>query len=154
MQARPSHPVVTTSQLASLILPLAPLLLLLLLPSAVDAQNGDRRGEEQPENWRAFDIPPAPVLSPEEAQADFRLPPGFRIEAAATEPLIVDPVAVRFDRAGRLWAVEMRSYMPTVTGEGEMEPRGQVVVLVDEDEDGIFDRSTVFADGLTVPKGG
>ena len=148
MQARPSHPVVTTSQLASLILPLAPLLLLLLLPSAVDAQNGDRRGEEQPENWRAFDIPPAPVLSPEEAQADFRLPPGFRIEAAATEPLIVDPVAVRFDRAGRLWAVEMRSYMPTVTGEGEMEPRGQVVVLEDEDEDGIFDRSTVFLGGL------
>ena len=39
--------------------------------------------------------------------------------------------------------------MPDVDGTGETEPVGQVVVLEDDDHDGVYDRSTVFLDGLT-----
>ena len=42
--------------------------------------------------------------------------------------------------------------MPTVDGEGEDQPVGRVVVLEDLDQDGRMDRSTVFLDGLVLPR--
>ena len=69
----------------------------------------------------------------------------------AAEPLVEDPVAIRFDADGRLWVVEMPDY-PTGPADGEP-PRGRVVTLADDDGDGISDRRTVFADGLLMPTG-
>ncbi|MFG0329997.1 MAG: PVC-type heme-binding CxxCH protein [Phycisphaerales bacterium] len=117
-----------------------------------DAQNGDQPGESQPDPPADLQIPPAPVLSPEEALESFTIQPGFRIELVAAEPLIEDPVAVEFDADGRLWVVEMRGYMPTVDGEGEREPVGRIVILEDTDGDGRMDESTVFLDGLVLPR--
>jgi hypothetical protein len=48
--------------------------------------------------------------SPAAALADFALPTGYRIELAAAEPQIVDPVAMAFDLQGRPWIVEMHEY--------------------------------------------
>ena len=48
------------------------LVLAALLPGLVApalAQNGDKAGEEQPAVDRAWDVPPAPALTPEEALA-------------------------------------------------------------------------------------
>ena len=53
----------------------------------------------------------SPVLSPEEALKSFVLPPGYRLELVASEPLIQDPVAIDWDPDGRMWAVEMPGYM-------------------------------------------
>ena len=44
-------------------------------------------------------IPPAPVLSPQQAVKSFKLPPGFRLELVASEPLVQDPVQIVFDPA-------------------------------------------------------
>ena len=99
-----------------------------------------------------MEIPPAPVLSPEEALGSFRVAPGYRIELVASEPLIHDPVALAFAPDGALWVVEMRGFMPNVDGEGEREPTGRIVVLRDDDGDGRMDRSTVFADQLVLPR--
>lgn len=100
------------------------------------------------------DVPDAsPVLSPEQALETFYLPPGFSIELVASEPMVEDPVAIDFDAEGRLWVVEMRAYMPNVGGEGERVPRGRISVLEDDDGDGRMDRSTVFLDGLILPRG-
>ena len=96
--------------------------------------------------------PPAPVLSPEAEQAAFELPPGYAIELVAAEPLVIDPVAMDWDDAGRLYVVEMRGFMPNVDGTGEDAPVGRVVVLEDEDGDGRMDRSDVFLDGLVLPR--
>ena len=41
------------------------------------AQNGDRPGHKMVEVWRDMDVPPAPVLSPEEALKSFALQPGY-----------------------------------------------------------------------------
>ena len=42
----------------------------------------------------ALERPPSPVLSPIEALAAFRVADGFRVELVASEPLVVDPVAM------------------------------------------------------------
>ena len=122
--------------------------LLTLSSSPLLAQRGDHPGVPQPENWRNWDVPPAPALTPDEALRSFRVAPGFRVELAAAEPLIEDPIAIRFDPAGRLWAIELRAYMPDVDGTGETEPLGNVVVLEDDNGDGRYDRRTEFLTGL------
>ncbi|MDP7206671.1 MAG: hypothetical protein QGH11_13945, partial [Pirellulaceae bacterium] len=55
-------------------------------------------------------LPPAadsPVTA-RQSLRHFDLAPGMRIEVAAAEPQVIDPVAVRFDSRGRMWVVEMR----------------------------------------------
>lgn len=88
-----------------------------------------------------------PPYGPEAALKTFRLPPGFRIELAAAEPEVVDPVAFAFDERGRLFVVEMGDYPLS------REARGKVKLLEDRDDDGRFERATVFADGLHFPHG-
>ncbi|MPY90804.1 MAG: hypothetical protein GEU99_23190 [Luteitalea sp.] len=94
--------------------------------------------------------PDAPVLSPAEAMKTFSMPPGYRLELVASEPLIQDPVMIDWDPEGRLWAVEMPGYMRDMTGSGEHDPIGRVVVLTDVNGDGQMDTRTVFADGLVL----
>ena len=87
-------------------------------------------------------------LSPEAALKTFHMPPGYRVELVASEPLIQDPVAIDWDTEGRLWAVEMPGFMADVTASNERDPIGRVVVLEDANADGVMDKRTVFADGL------
>ena len=122
---------------------------------ACHAQIGDkldRAGEVQKVIVPKELIPPAPVLSPAEALKSFKLQPGFRIEIAAAEPLIEDPVAAAFDAEGKLYVVEMRAYMPDCDGNGEDAAIGRVSILRDENGDGKMDKSTVFVDGLVMPR--
>ena len=46
------------------------------------------------------------VLTPDEALKSFKLAPGFRIEAVATDPLVCDPISIQFGPDGRLWVLE------------------------------------------------
>ncbi|HXE80874.1 MAG TPA: c-type cytochrome [Vicinamibacterales bacterium] len=98
------------------------------------------------------DAAAVPALSPEEALRTFVLPPGYRMELVASEPQVADPVWIDFDASGRLWVVEMRGFMPDQQATGEREPVGRIVVLEDDDDDGRMDRSTVFLDGLVLPR--
>ncbi|MCI0538848.1 MAG: c-type cytochrome [Verrucomicrobiales bacterium] len=116
------------------------------------AQEGDEPGEAQPALPPNLKIPPAPALSPEEALKTFRLPPGFRIELVASEPLLESPVALQFDPTGRIWVVEMRGYMRNIGGIGEDQPFGRVVVLEDTNDDGRMDKSRIFLDHLVMPR--
>ena len=97
-------------------------------------------------------IPPSPALSAEEELKTFHLAPGIRVELVACEPMVERPVAVQFDPDGRLWVVEMRAFMPNLEGKGEDNPIGRVSVLEDTDGDGRMDKSTVFLDGLVMPR--
>ncbi|HEY5371026.1 MAG TPA: c-type cytochrome [Hanamia sp.] len=67
--------------------------------------------------------------------------------------MISAPVAASFDKQGRLWVVEMNAYMPDTSGNGEQEPIGKIVILEDENHDGVFDTRTVFMDSLVMPRG-
>jgi putative membrane-bound dehydrogenase-like protein len=91
---------------------------------------------------------PTPPLSPQESLQWMELQPGFRIELAASEPNIVDPVSMQIDEHGRMWVVEMRDY-PTA----DAQPKSRIVTLQDKDGDGYFESSTVFADKLMFATG-
>ncbi len=97
----------------------------------------------------AQDRPPGPALSPQEAIARMVVPPGFRVELVASEPDIVNPVAMTFDEKGRAWITESLEYPRKSAGPG----RDRIKVLEDTDGDGKADRFTVFADGLNIPSG-
>lgn len=109
-------------------------------------------GEEKQHFYQTLDVPPAPVLSPEQALHSFKIAPGFEIELVASEPLVEDPVAMAWDARGRLYVVEMRGYMPDAFGQGQHEPVGRVVRLEDTDADGRMDKQQVFLDKLIHPR--
>jgi len=88
----------------------------------------------------------ASPLSPEDSLQHFKLLDGLRMEIVASEPQVIDPVAVRFDENGRMWVVEMRDY-PHGPAEGE-QPRSKIKTLEDRDGDGFFEHVQVFADKL------
>ncbi|MFN6163165.1 MAG: PVC-type heme-binding CxxCH protein [Planctomycetota bacterium] len=90
-------------------------------------------------------------LDPEEAKKSIHVPPGYRLELVASEPQVIDPVAFDWDVQGRLWVVEMADYPLGMDGKGK--PGGRVRVLEDRDRDGTFERSQLFADGLSFPTG-
>src|SRR4051794_30673551 len=69
----------------------------------------------------------SPALSPAEALKTFSMPPGYRLELVASEPLIQDPVVMDWDADGRLWAVEMPGFVQDLaTAEPNMDPIGRV----------------------------
>jgi len=123
-----------------------------VLTATAWAQNGDRPGEVQRPLPADLAVPPAPVLSDEEALAAFTVAPGYRVELVASHPQLFDPVAMEFGPDGRIWVVEMRGYMHDVEGAGEELPIGTVAVLADEDGDGFFEKRTEFAGGLVMPR--
>ena len=97
-------------------------------------------------------IPPAPVRTAGEAMLDFEVESGFEVQLVASEPDIVDTVALAFDEDGAMWVVEMRDYMVTPEGDQTGEPQGRIVVVRDEDGDGAYETSSVFLDGLFLPR--
>ncbi len=92
-----------------------------------------------------------PPKSPAEAIGSFKLPAGLKLELAAAEPLIADPVAFDWGMDGSLWVVEMGDYPNGVDGQGK--PGGRVKHLIDTDADGRFDQMTVFLKDLPFPTG-
>jgi putative membrane-bound dehydrogenase-like protein len=95
------------------------------------------------------DKPPGPALSPEEAIKKMTVPAGFTVELVASEPMIVNPVAMTIDERGRFWITESLEYPRRNPGPGQ----DRVKVLEDTDHDGRMDKATVFADGLNIPSG-
>ncbi|HEX8913740.1 MAG TPA: PVC-type heme-binding CxxCH protein, partial [Humisphaera sp.] len=108
--------------------------------------------EKMKPHWKVDSIPPAPVLSPQDELKTFRVPPGFKVELVASEPLTEVPIAAAFDPDGRMYVVELRAYMPNIDAKGELEPLGRISRLEDTDGDGVYDKSTVFMDKLVIPR--
>ncbi len=97
----------------------------------------------------AQDKPPGPALSPTEALAHMKVPPGFSVELVASEPDLVNPVAMCFDEQGRIWVCESVEYPRRSPGKG----KDRIKVFEDTDHDGKADKVTLFADGLNIPSG-
>lgn len=98
------------------------------------------------------DIPPAPPLNPADALKSFKIHEEFEIELAASDPQVQSPLAIQFDGNGRMWVVEMRSYMLDENATGEADPIGRISILTDTNQDGTFDKYQVFMDGLNQPR--
>jgi mono/diheme cytochrome c family protein/glucose/arabinose dehydrogenase len=96
--------------------------------------------------------PQVPVLTPEQELKTFQLPDGYRMELVLAEPNIAEPVACVFDGNGRMYVPEMRTYMQDIDGTAEIARRGRVSRHESSRGDGVFDRHTVFADHLLLPR--
>lgn len=98
----------------------------------------------------AKDLPRYPVVEPKDAVKTWQVKKGFKLEIAASEPQVRDPIALCFDERGRMFVCEMIDYseMRDVTPH-----LGRISMLEDEDGDGHFEKSKIFADDLPWPTG-
>src|SRR5712675_309333 len=94
------------------------------------------------------DLPRFPANEPKDALKTFQIKKGFHLEIAACEPNIASPVALSFDENGRLFVVEMIDYSER---REETPHLGRIRMLEDADGDGVYEKSTVFADNLPWP---
>ncbi len=86
-------------------------------------------------------------LSPADSAAHTQVPVGTRLELFASEPMVVNPIAIDWDAKGRAWVVESFGYpnnVPDEPGSGQ----DKIKILEDTDGDGRADKMTVFAEGL------
>ncbi len=88
-------------------------------------------------------------MSAEDAARSFKMPPGFKVSVFASEPDVRQPIAMTFDSRGRLWVAENYTY-------GEAKVRydtnlsDRVLIFEDANNDGHFDKRTVFFDRAKV----
>lgn len=107
-----------------------------------------------------IELPRIPPQEPPAAVTSFDIDPAFEMQLLAAEPLVTDPVAMEYDEYGRAWVAEMRDYpytdkdaeKPFTEKTGDL-PLGRIRLLEDTNADGVFDRSTVFAEDLSWPTG-
>jgi len=81
-----------------------------------------------------------------------RVPPGFTIEVAAGSPLVKYPMMAGFDDDGRLYIAESAG-KNIRSADLLKDPPNFIRRLEDTDGDGRFDKSTIFADKMTLPMG-
>ena len=116
---------------------------------------------------------PNPLLAPPEAVAKMTMPNGFTVDVLASEPSIVQPIAFCWDEHGRLWVVEGNTY-PQRAGKppvprpddspnlDQLAPEDlanllggadRILILSDENGDGIYETRKVFIEGLNLVSG-
>jgi glucose/arabinose dehydrogenase/mono/diheme cytochrome c family protein len=100
-----------------------------------------------------FNPTPTPAyLSPAESMKTIHVPPGYRLELVASEPMIKEPVAIVWDGNARMYVAEMITYMQDADATGEQLPQSRISLLEDTDLDGKMDKSTVFIPNLLLPR--
>lgn len=106
------------------------------------------------------------ALSPEESNALMSLPPGFRVELFASEPMIRRLIDFTWDARGRMWAIETNDYPndvvhDSIVGDVTRGPhtphpgpypgaKDRILILEDTNGDGRADDVKVFAEGLNL----
>ena len=94
---------------------------------------------------------PTPALAPAESEKQIRLPKGFEARLFASEPEVVNPVAMTWDERGRLWVLELYEY-PKGAPKGQ-KGRDRIKILEDTNADGKADKVSVFAEGYSLATG-
>jgi putative membrane-bound dehydrogenase-like protein len=113
-------------------------------------------------------------LTPAESAKAVKLPPGFRLEAIASEPLIREPTAMCWDERGRLFVCELHGFNyegqfdidelnktgkldkevrrlfadPKHVEAAKKEQYGTIKLLVDSTGNGKYDKAITFADKI------
>src|SRR5438876_2421718 len=98
----------------------------LILPSTVLAQGGAK----------------VPDPDPELERKTFKLPDGFEVNLFAADPLLMKPIQMNFDAAGRLWLACSEAYPQIKPGARQND---RIIILEDTKGTGKADKTTVFA---------
>ncbi len=81
---------------------------------------------------------------------NFELLPGYEANLFAANPMLANPIHMVWDSRGRLWVACSWAYPQIKPGDVAND---KIIILEDTDNDGVADKSTVFADGLYLPTG-
>jgi hypothetical protein len=92
------------------------------------------------------------MLSPAEELKKIKLPEGYSLELVLSEPDVKEPAAIAFDGTGRMYVVEMRTYMQDADGSNEHAPVSRISRHESTKRDGVFDKHTVYLDNLLIPR--
>jgi len=85
-----------------------------------------------------------------EAAANMKLPDGFKVIPAASEPDVKQPIAMAIDDRGRVWIAEAYEYP---LRSKEEKGRDRILIFEDADGDGKLETRKVFAEGLNLVSG-
>ena len=127
------------------------------LPDLVDRASFTQLVNKRPAKSANAEHPLGKAKSLDESLPTFDLIPGAKLTVVAAEPQVVDPIAFDWGPDGKLWVVEMSDYPNGGTWHGPGDPKnhpgGRVKILEDTDNDGRYETSHVFLDGLHYPTG-
>ncbi|HKI17298.1 MAG TPA: PVC-type heme-binding CxxCH protein, partial [Isosphaeraceae bacterium] len=118
--------------------------LTLILCVALALEPASGRDFPPPRNSEPASTGPVPAA---EAAKGFRVPEGFKVSVFAAEPDVQNPIAMAWDRRGRLWIAENYTYAEQAR-KFDLRLRDRVLVFEDNDADGHFDRRQVFTDDV------
>ncbi|MDX1963243.1 MAG: ThuA domain-containing protein [Pirellulales bacterium] len=89
-------------------------------------------------------------LPPAESLLRYQTPVGFELKLYASEENFLNkPIAMNWDERGRLWICETLDYPNELQKPGQ--GRDRIRICEDTNQDGIADKFTVFAEGLSIP---
>ncbi len=89
---------------------------------------------------------PSPI-SPAEALAAIKLPPGFKATLFAAEPDVQNPIALAWDSRGRLWIAENYTYADNKK-RFDLTMRDRILIFEDTKGDGRASSRKVFTDDI------
>ncbi|WP_339758357.1 DUF7133 domain-containing protein [Algoriphagus aquimarinus] len=105
--------------------------------------------------WKGIDLTPQPPVVPVSANEQlksFVLQPGYKLTPILSEPQIREPAAIQFDGNGRMYVLELRTYMQDIDANGELMPTSRISRWEDIDNDGVYETSVIFLDSLVFPR--
>jgi glucose/arabinose dehydrogenase len=109
------------------------------VPEAVRAESQNASGK------------PEEILTPAQQLAAFTVAEGYEVQLFASEDLgVAKPTQFSWDERGRLLVACSPTYPHTLPG---IQPNDYILILEDTDGDGKADKSTRFAEGLTMVQG-
>jgi putative membrane-bound dehydrogenase-like protein len=89
----------------------------------------------------------SPPMSPAQAAAKMQVPAGFHVAVFAAEPQVQNPIAMAWDRRGRMWVAENYTYAERPM-RFDLSLRDRVIILQDADNDGHAESRKVFTDDV------
>lgn len=89
-------------------------------------------------------------LPPKKAAEVMTVPEGFQVKLFAGEPDVHQPIAFCLDDRGRVWVAEAYCYP---IRRKDKDANDRIVIFEDTDGDGVFDKRTVFMEGLNLVSG-
>jgi len=90
--------------------------------------------------------------SPQESETEFFIDGSLQVTMVADDSLLDSPVAFKEDSQGQFWVVEMPGYMRDIDGNDQDLADGRIVLLSDENADGILDNRKIVLDSLLNPR--
>ena len=84
---------------------------------------------------------------PENALKGLVVSNGLEVKTVATEPMLKNPTNIDVDEKGRMWVTEAYNYRPGINGNPTNALGDRIMILEDDNGDGVVDTAKVFYQG-------